>query len=475
MKKIRLFTIISLAALLLSTAMPVPARAGSLPSLLGGNTSDRPIEKPDLNYPDHNWESDSASMEIDTPDVAPGIKYVHYSAVLQIDGASWPQGAAFSIVEGTLPAGVVLKPDGELYGIPKASGDFTFTVRARYQGVLTAPRKFTMHIRENTDEAVWSAADRGYELTTVIPNEDGTVTIDAMDLGNNSFGQDTQLMVSKGRFDDFVELALDGQPLEEGTDYTKEPGSTRLTLQTQTLKKKGKGTHTLSAEFRSGRSEHKELKRAAQNYTVTSGPSGSSTGSGGSTGSTSGTSGSAGFAFADVSRNAWFYQDVKWAYESGLMNGVSTLRFSPAEPVGQGTVVSVLSRMAQADLSRFSADGYDNIAPGQWYTSAAVWATQAGLLPDESVFQEDGPISRGDMAVMLVKYLRSMGVDTSLPASPPDFADAWEMSSENRDAFHVLRGMGIFQGTGTGRMDPAGVTSRCEFSALMHRLDAQLP
>lgn len=72
---------------------------------------------------------------------------------------------------------------------------------------------------------------------------------------------------------------------------------------------------------------------------------------------------------------------------------------------------------------------------------------------------------------MLVKYLRSMGFDTSLPSPMAEFADADLMTQDEFNAFQVLYHYGIFRGVGDMRMNPVGITSRCEFSALIHRVD----
>ena len=71
---------------------------------------------------------------------------------------------------------------------------------------------------------------------------------------------------------------------------------------------------------------------------------------------------------------------------------------------------------------------------------------------------------------MLVKYLRSLGIDTSVPVEPVVFADADQMTPDVNAAFQVLYHYGIFRGVGGYRMDPSGFTTRAQFSALIHRI-----
>lgn len=179
-------------------------------------------------------------------------------------------------------------------------------------------------------------------------------------------------------------------------------------------------------------------------------------------------------AFMDVRQDDWFFKDVKWACEEGFMTGMSDNSFAPMDDVSRAVIVVVLSRMAGADLSRFQDLPDSTVAAGKWYTGAAIWAKQSGLLPADSVFTGNAAVSREEMAVILSKYLQNMGKDTTVPARIIEFADAEDMSRAGNDAFQVLCACNVFSGTGGGRMNPAGSMTRAQFAALVHRI-ADIP
>lgn len=179
-------------------------------------------------------------------------------------------------------------------------------------------------------------------------------------------------------------------------------------------------------------------------------------------------------AFMDVRQDDWFFEDVKWACEEGFMTGMSDNSFAPMDDVSQAVIVVVLSRMAGADLSRFHDLPDSTVAANKWYTGAAIWAKQSGLLPADSVFTGSAAVSREEMAVILSKYLQNMGKDTTVPARIIEFADAEDMSQAGNDAFQVLCACNVFSGTGGGRMNPAGSMTRAQFAALVHRI-ADIP
>lgn len=226
--------------------------------------------------------------KIVSTEVLDGVKWVPYASIIQTNYMYGSSDIAFSLKDGKLPEGVIVKPSGEVYGVPKEAGEFTFSVTAklefrsqvrRQNPAWSQSAEFTLTIAENTNENVWGATDEGYTVLTAIPNTDGTFTIgqmsgtvtgeDAAVVDNtvNSWGNQTQVFLSQGQFANFIDLWLDAEKLVEGTDYEKDPGSTVLTIYTQTLRKT-QGTHTLAMEFREGGTELGQLKRAAQNYEV---------------------------------------------------------------------------------------------------------------------------------------------------------------------------------------------------------------
>ncbi len=194
---------------------------------------------------------------ITTSEVPNAVKYVPYGTMIQNSNKySWNK-ISYDLSNGQLPAGMELRQNGELYGIPTETGEFEFTVELinGNSSFGNATKKFTLTVLENTDANVNAATDEGYTVTERVPN----ITVDNLAAA--------YLMVSQGALEEFTGIYLDGQKLAEGTEYTKESGSTRVTIQAQTLVRAGSGSHTLGMEFRTADAQN-SLRRAAQNYVV---------------------------------------------------------------------------------------------------------------------------------------------------------------------------------------------------------------
>lgn len=223
---------------------------------------------------------------ITTKDIPAAVKYVPYGTVIQNNNKySWNK-TSYTMVSGTLPAGMTIRENGEIYGVPQETGEFTFTVRMNNSesSFKSDEATYTLKVLDNTNDNVENATDSGYELRERLSN---------VVLGTT--GADSQNFVSIGDLDEFQSLYLDGQELIKGSDYSAERGSTRITISTQTLSRGGKGSHTIALEFR--QKDTDTLKRAAQNYIVSdektnSGNNSSNGNSGNSGDQNSGNSGS---------------------------------------------------------------------------------------------------------------------------------------------------------------------------------------
>jgi hypothetical protein len=431
----------------------------------------------------------SGDVDITTSDLNTGVKYVPYSAMFQTSDMYGNITTSFSI-QGKLPQGMSLdSKTGQLEGIPTESGTFPIAVSMKYAltsaptDTRTATKQFTLEIKDNTDENVSASTDTGYEITTPVTKVMSEYKDAVMEISGDGIPDDT--------YYEFKDLYIDGEKLTKDVDYTVESGSTKITIKAQTFAKAGAGKHTITAEFR--KSGTNELKKSVQNYTstVSAGNSGNSGGSGHSGGS--GSSGSSASkptttqqpqtdvqtpvqtpvadeqtGFTDVSKTAWYYEDLTWASTNKLMLGVGNNKFNPSGKISDSMVVTVLARMAKIDTDTYTDTGNTGIAAGQWYTAAALWAKDMGIISND--FSPVPPCRRGDLAVMLTRYLDSQNITYSASDTASAFADESQMSASEKYAFSKLVQLGIFKGKGDNRMDPNGETTRAELAALLHRI-----
>lgn len=198
--------------------------------------------------------------KLTTKDIPKAVKYVPYGIqILHNNKYPWNK-VEMKLIEGRLPQGVELRPNGEIYGTPKEIGAFPFKVEMKNSDprFRNSSATYTLIVEDNTDQNVDNATDKGYEITKRIGASNEDVIVDFAD----------REFISNGSFSEFVDFWLNGERLVESVDYTKEEGSTKITVRSQTFKNKTdlSGSNTIAAEFRVDGNKNKELKRSAQNF-----------------------------------------------------------------------------------------------------------------------------------------------------------------------------------------------------------------
>ena len=196
------------------------------------------------------------------------VKYVPYSYTVETNNIDTENTITFSLEEGRLAEGLQIYPaTGEIYGVPVETGEFPIKVKATYSRpeYLPSYADIILTVKDNTDGNVYNASDNGYELIRPVGK--------ATSSGSNDFvltRKGNQLFVSAGPYHEFVDFWLNGQRLIEGEDYTKESGSTRITVRAQTFinKTDTEGTNTFAAEFRTAGDSRDNLRRTAQNFRI---------------------------------------------------------------------------------------------------------------------------------------------------------------------------------------------------------------
>ena len=175
--------------------------------------------------------------------------------------------------------------------------------------------------------------------------------------------------------------------------------------------------------------------------------------------------------FLDVSRTDWFYYDVRYVCENGLMNGTSRNRFSPYGTATRGMLVTILYRM-ENEPRCFGSAAFSDVKPGAYYEKAVVWASQNNIVSGytDGTFRPDAPVTREQLASILYRYTRYRGQDVSAAGttSLTGYGDAQAVSNYALPAMRWACGMGILQGA-NGKLNPSGLATRAQLAAMLHR------
>ena len=95
---------------------------------------------------------------------------------------------------------------------------------------------------------------------------------------------------------------------------------------------------------------------------------------------------------------------IQWAVETGVTTGTSGTTFSPDMAVTRAQAVTFLHR-AQGLPRASGGTGFTDVAAGDWFADAAVWAVQEGITTGttSSTFTPDRACSRGEILTFLFR------------------------------------------------------------------------
>lgn len=174
--------------------------------------------------------------------------------------------------------------------------------------------------------------------------------------------------------------------------------------------------------------------------------------------------------FSDVSDSDWFYSDVEFICENKLMQGTATHLFSPELATTRGMIVTILYRMENLPDPKGSCP-FNDVKPGSYYEDAITWASENGIVSGygDGSFGPDDEITREQLAAIICRYAKFKGYDVSGRAAISGFADYNEISGYAVEAVAWSCKVGLINGVGENRLDPAGFAIRSQAAAILHR------
>jgi hypothetical protein len=171
--------------------------------------------------------------------------------------------------------------------------------------------------------------------------------------------------------------------------------------------------------------------------------------------------------FPDVKEYApWAYDSVTALLAKGIVTGRGGNIFDPQNSITREEFVTLIVRMS--GLETQNADSGFEDAKGSWSEPYLSAARANGIITgtSASLFGVGQPISRQDMAVIILRAAKPLGLDGS--EIYPGFDDEWQIADYAKDAVAVLAGAKIINGKGGNLFDPAANATRAESAHLVY-------
>ena len=177
------------------------------------------------------------------------------------------------------------------------------------------------------------------------------------------------------------------------------------------------------------------------------------------------------FPFADVNKDEWFYASAEYVWSKGLILGTSNSEFSPQMTMTRGMIATVLYRSASMPDGKGFEGRFGDVSADAYYAEPISWAVKSRIVlgVGDGRFEPESPISRQDLAVILMRYASSRGAAFTATRPYTSFADEAQFADYAVSAIETLYKAGVLNGNPDNTFNPAGHATRAEVATILHR------
>ncbi len=170
--------------------------------------------------------------------------------------------------------------------------------------------------------------------------------------------------------------------------------------------------------------------------------------------------------FTDVPANHWAVAAIQYVYDNGLMTGISANEFAPEATTTRAMIVSILARLE--GVTSAEAAGFTDVSD-EWYATAVNWAANVGVVNgyEDNTFRPNQPITREQLATILMNYAAYKGEDVSARADLSNYTD--QPSAWATETMQWAVAEGLISGVTNTQLQPQGNATRAQVAAILQR------
>ncbi|SFD50648.1 S-layer homology domain-containing protein [Paenibacillus catalpae] len=177
-------------------------------------------------------------------------------------------------------------------------------------------------------------------------------------------------------------------------------------------------------------------------------------------------------AFSDLLGYSWAEEAIHALARQGIIKGTSSTTFEPSRSVTRAEFITLLVRAM--GLKAQVTDNFADVPANAYYYEALGIVKQLGIAlgSGENKFHPNATISRQDMMVLAARVLEVTN-DEPLEGNAADlsgFIDKDRIADYAAESLAALVKKGIVTGSGNGRINPQGTTTRAEAAVIIYRI-----
>ncbi len=153
--------------------------------------------------------------------------------------------------------------------------------------------------------------------------------------------------------------------------------------------------------------------------------------------------------FTDVKKSDWFADEVELCYINQIISGMDEDSFVPGDKLTRAQFVTMLANVEGVDTSVYEVDCFTDVKPSHWYYGAVAWAYNSGIVSGitETEFAPNRAIDRMSLSRMLCLYMKSKNYEVSISDTVLDrYTDADTIPDWALEGIKYLISAGLMSG-----------------------------
>jgi len=176
--------------------------------------------------------------------------------------------------------------------------------------------------------------------------------------------------------------------------------------------------------------------------------------------------------FKDIKSVPWAVEAIEDLASRGVINGKGDNNFKPNDTITRAEFACIVVRALGFETT--PVDSFVDVKPGKWYYNELMSAKAMGIITGDSNnrFYPDEPITREDIAVILVRAGRAVGKPFNGHSNSvlEKFHDKNLISPYAIASVASLHGEGVINGKSGNMLGPKDKATRAEAAVMIHRI-----
>ncbi len=174
----------------------------------------------------------------------------------------------------------------------------------------------------------------------------------------------------------------------------------------------------------------------------------------------------------DVHDGDWYRDTVVFVMNNNLFSGIDENYFAPGNKMTRGMFVTVLGRLAGAEVDKTVKTKFTDVKRNQYYTGYVSWAAENDIVSGvtKTTFAPNADITREQICALIVRYCDYAGIELDASKETELFRDADEISAYALESVLLCHKAGIVNGRGYNYFAPKANATRAEVAQVFKNL-----